>query len=87
MEAEEHLLRLCNATGGPSALTEYEVGDESVECLRDMKRLLREDDKTGEKSLLRLLGEWQFLKTDLIPILKLQISDAHFKATRIVVHF
>lgn len=47
----------------------YVLGDEGIECLKDLKRLLREDDRTDEKILLRKLGTINFLKSDLIPIL------------------
>lgn len=69
MDSEEHLLRICNAVGGINATTGmYEMGDEAIECLRDIKRLLRADDRTDEKFLLCRLGEWQFMQTDLVPI-------------------
>ncbi|KAI3637516.1 hypothetical protein MIR68_004165 [Amoeboaphelidium protococcarum] len=77
-DLEEHLSRLCNAVGGYEVMLDpvnpmkrvqkYVLGAESKECLKDIKKLLRWDDKTEEGFLVRKLGEWNFMKTDLIPI-------------------
>lgn len=40
-----------------------------ADCLKDLKRLLRQDDKTEDKYIFRLLGKWNFVATDLVPIL------------------
>jgi hypothetical protein len=41
-----------------------------LDCLRDLKRVLRRDDKTTDKLVFRLLGKWNFVETDLIPIMQ-----------------
>ena len=43
-----------------------------IDCLRDIKRILRHDDKTEDKLVLRLLGHWKLLQSDLIAILKMK---------------
>lgn len=39
-----------------------------IDCLKDLKRFLREDDQIPDKPLLRTLGQWQVVQTDLLPI-------------------
>eukprot|EP00158_Paraphelidium_tribonemae_P007596 Partr_v1_DN28294_c0_g1_i2_m75402 putative Forms a fork protection complex (FPC) with csm-3 and which is required for chromosome segregation during meiosis and DNA damage repair. FPC coordinates leading and lagging strand synthesis and moves with the replication fork. FPC stabilizes replication forks in a configuration that is recognized by replication checkpoint sensors len=75
-----HLVNLCNAVGGyeldfESGKETYVVGVEALECMRDIKRILRHDDKTSDKMVLRALGDWNFLAQDLLPILKLHQND------------
>lgn len=70
---EEHLQRLCNAVGGRSVRGEYEAGGECIECLRDIKKLLRWSDATADKHLLLSLGQWRFIEQDLLPLLQLPI--------------
>ena len=74
----DHLLRTVNAVGGFEVSTDasghtveerYVLGDEGLECLKDIKQLLRRDDRTDDKPLLLNLGQWKFIQSDLIPIL------------------
>ncbi|ORX99636.1 timeless-domain-containing protein [Basidiobolus meristosporus CBS 931.73] len=46
----------------------YVLGEECLECLRDLKRFLRQEDYTSDKQAIRLLGRWDILNKDLIPI-------------------
>ena len=41
-----------------------------LECLKDLKRVLREDDGTKDKFILRKLGHWKVVQKDLIPLLQ-----------------
>ena len=72
----DHLLSIVSALGGfEERETEdgyarvYVPGDEVVDCLRDLKKLLRADDATTAKFSFRQLGHWKVLQKDLIPLL------------------
>ncbi|TPX63475.1 hypothetical protein SpCBS45565_g06554 [Spizellomyces sp. 'palustris'] len=77
-----HLLSICAALGGYEEKEvlgkdgqtvlekQYVMGDEALACLRDVKRLLRKEDALSkERNIVRALGRWKILQTDLIPIL------------------
>lgn len=71
-----HLLSIVSALGGfEEKQTEngfqrvYVPGDEVIDCLRDLKKLLRADDQTSSKFSFRQLGHWKVLQKDLIPLL------------------
>ncbi|KND02940.1 uncharacterized protein SPPG_02019 [Spizellomyces punctatus DAOM BR117] len=77
-----HLLSICAALGGYEEKEvlgkdgqtvlekQYVMGDEALACLRDLKRLLRKEDALSkERNIVRALGRWKILQTDLIPIL------------------
>lgn len=72
----DHLLSIVSALGGfEERETEdglkrvYVPGDEVIDCLRDLKKLLRADDATSSKVSFRHLGHWKVLQKDLIPLL------------------
>jgi replication fork protection complex subunit Tof1/Swi1 len=72
----DHLLSIVSALGGfEECETEhgfqraYVAGDEVVDCLRDLKKILRADDATFAKASFRQLGHWKVLQKDLIPLL------------------
>jgi hypothetical protein len=72
----DHLLSIVSALGGfEERETEagfqrvYVPGDEVIDCLRDLKKILRADDVTSSKSSFRQLGHWKVLQKDLIPLL------------------
>ncbi|RKP15388.1 timeless protein-domain-containing protein [Piptocephalis cylindrospora] len=70
---EDHILSICTALGGPeldevTGKESYALGDECLDCLKDLKRFLREDDQLPDKPLLRTLGNWKMVQTDLLPI-------------------
>lgn len=56
------------AKSSTKMMEKYVLGDEALECLRDIKRFLRHDDRTEGKCIMRMLGKWKFLLTDLVPI-------------------
>ncbi|KAI9003366.1 timeless protein-domain-containing protein [Hyaloraphidium curvatum] len=77
---EGRVLNLCHAIGGferepaagdsddgPKKWT-YVLGDECLDCLRDLKRLLRKHDAVDDKPLFRFLGRQRVIN-DLIAIL------------------
>ena len=72
----DHLLSIVSALGGfEEKETEggyervYVPGDEVIDCLRDLKKLLRADDGTSSRFSFRQLGHWKVLQKDLIPLL------------------
>ncbi|KAJ3376093.1 Topoisomerase 1-associated factor 1 [Allomyces arbusculus] len=93
---ESHLLSVCSAVGGveelPTAdgqglVQRYVLGDEAIECLRDLKRFLRYDEASKEKTVARMLGKWQLLEKDLIPIMEQHSGNqsVFFAAVELVV--
>ena len=75
----DHLLSIVSALGGfEDRETQdgfkriYVPGDEAIDCLRDLKKLLRADDVTSSKFSFRQLGAWNVLQKDLIPLLLTQ---------------
>jgi hypothetical protein len=72
----DHLLSIVSALGGfeeRETQTGYQrvyvPGDEVIDCLRDLKKILRADDATSSKLSFRQLGHWKVLQKDLIPLL------------------
>ncbi|ORX69320.1 timeless-domain-containing protein [Anaeromyces robustus] len=74
---EAHLLSVCSALGGFESIEsgngeigkKYVIGDECYDCLKDLKKFLRQDDSNVEKHVSRSLGSWMIVQKDLIPIL------------------
>ncbi|ORY20743.1 timeless-domain-containing protein [Neocallimastix californiae] len=74
---EAHLLSVCSALGGFDTVEldngkkqkKYIIGDECYDCLKDLKKFLRQDDANVEKHVSRALGSWMIVQKDLIPIL------------------
>jgi hypothetical protein len=52
---DNHVLRVCSALGG-SIDGAYFPGDEAIDCLRDLKRFLRQDEQEQDRITNRLLG-------------------------------
>ncbi|KAI9346962.1 timeless protein-domain-containing protein [Obelidium mucronatum] len=68
------VLNICSAIGGfeedeASGTRVYRAGDEAVECLRDLKKILRFDNETAERKVFGIIGEWNVLARDLLPLL------------------
>ncbi|KAI8821883.1 timeless protein-domain-containing protein [Fimicolochytrium jonesii] len=96
-QRDSHLLSICAALGGYEeserfvegvGLVEgryYVMGDETLACLRDLKKLLRNDQSSKEKTVLRALGRWNILQTDLIPILLAAKATGQEKISQTVV--
>ncbi|KAJ1967234.1 Topoisomerase 1-associated factor 1 [Dispira parvispora] len=57
--------------GGEKDSLVYVMGDECLECMRDLKRYIRQDDDNPAKQVLSWLGDWSVLQRDLLPILEL----------------
>ncbi|KNE59244.1 hypothetical protein, variant [Allomyces macrogynus ATCC 38327] len=59
----------------------------ATECLRDLKRFLRYDEANQEKTVARMLGKWQLLEKDLIPIMEQHSGNQNvfFAAVELVV--
>ncbi|KAJ3192124.1 hypothetical protein HK101_007023 [Irineochytrium annulatum] len=68
--ADQHLLSIVAALGGyegtPSV---YVPGEEVLDCLRDLKKILRGDNDTPDRSVFLTLGRWSVLQSHLLPIL------------------
>ncbi|KAL1919889.1 uncharacterized protein VTP21DRAFT_1821 [Calcarisporiella thermophila] len=74
------LISTCSSLGGMErrfnqATQRYEevyvMGDECLECLKDLKRMIRQDDDNPDKFVLQTLFEMSLVDLDLIPILLL----------------
>ncbi|KAJ3117463.1 Topoisomerase 1-associated factor 1 [Phlyctochytrium bullatum] len=92
MEAlnEKYLLSICMALGGfeerevnddgkATVKQVYVPGDEVMECLKDLKRVLRKDDETEERAVFLTLGKWQILQNHLVPLLISADASESFK--------
>eukprot|EP00833_Pecoramyces_ruminatium_P006014 jgi/Orpsp1_1/1180046/evm.model.c7180000071962.1 len=55
--------------GNGEVKKKYVIGDECYDCLKDLKKFLRQDDSNVEKHVSRSLGSWMIVQKDLIPIL------------------
>ncbi|KOS12667.1 hypothetical protein Malapachy_0395 [Malassezia pachydermatis] len=70
------VLSICSALGGYEHMetatgTElvYRLGDDCLECLRDLRRLWRQDDTDASRAMARVFSELGTFSNDLIPIL------------------
>ncbi|PHH77631.1 hypothetical protein CDD80_402 [Ophiocordyceps camponoti-rufipedis] len=72
-EVRAHIDSLASALGGISTDDEeYQLGDDALEVLRDIKRWIRfYDDKTSRMDVARCLREANIVEGDLLPILAL----------------
>ncbi|KAJ3148043.1 Topoisomerase 1-associated factor 1 [Geranomyces michiganensis] len=93
--ADSHILSICAALGGleevdtcvdgvVSSHKQYVLGDETLACLRDLKRLLRTDERSKDRTVVRALGRWKILQTDLLPILRVAHADGKVKIAQAV---
>ncbi|KAJ3324945.1 Topoisomerase 1-associated factor 1 [Boothiomyces sp. JEL0866] len=64
---QNHVLSVCNALGGHEQDV-YVPGDEAYDCLRDLKRFIKMDENEGAKNSYFLLGKWNIMTSDLIPL-------------------
>ncbi|KAJ1971610.1 Topoisomerase 1-associated factor 1, partial [Dimargaris xerosporica] len=53
-----------------SGALQYVLGDECLDCLKDLKRYIRQDETNPAKHVLGWLGEWSILQRDLLPLLE-----------------
>ncbi|PKI84657.1 Tof1p [Malassezia vespertilionis] len=70
------VLSICAALGGYEDIERdgrveqvYRLGDDCLECLRDLRRLWRQDDTDSSRTIARVFAELGTLHNDLIPIL------------------
>ncbi|KAJ3147608.1 Topoisomerase 1-associated factor 1 [Geranomyces variabilis] len=94
--ADSHLLSICAALGGLEQVDtyvegvgivsqkQYVLGDETLACLRDLKRLLRTDERSKDRTVVRALGRWKILQTDLLPILRVAHASNKVKVAQAV---
>ncbi|OAA67669.1 drug resistance protein MdrA [Cordyceps fumosorosea ARSEF 2679] len=71
-EVRAHITSLISALGGISADDDgqYQLGDDALEVLRDIKRWIRfYDEKTNRMDVARCLYQGNLIQGDLIPIL------------------
>ncbi|KAJ3124613.1 Topoisomerase 1-associated factor 1 [Physocladia obscura] len=76
------LLNICSALGGMEELEDgsiaYVAGDEVIECLGDIKKLLRAEaeaalattETPADLGVSAALGEWRIVGRDLLPLLR-----------------
>ncbi|KAI9277922.1 timeless protein-domain-containing protein [Umbelopsis sp. AD052] len=70
------VLSICSALGAleeyqeenGEILTKYAMGDECLACMKDIRKLIRNDSENPDNYVLHLLGEFNIMSTDLIPI-------------------
>ncbi|CAM1508264.1 Fc.00g051120.m01.CDS01 [Cosmosporella sp. VM-42] len=85
-EVRAHINSLVSALGGISADDDgrYQLGDDALEVLRDIKRWIRfYDEKTNRMDVARCLYEANLIEGDLLPILATwpeNAMDSKFKA-------
>ncbi|KFG80939.1 drug resistance protein MdrA [Metarhizium anisopliae] len=71
-EVRAHISSLVSALGGTSAEDDgnYQLGDDALEVLRDLKRWIRfYDEKTNRMDVARCIYEANLIEGDLLPIL------------------
>ncbi|KAI8359421.1 timeless protein-domain-containing protein [Mortierella sp. GBAus27b] len=78
-DTESLLVSTCMALGGFEDVSEdmndatqvYVMGDECLECLKDIKKFIKYFDEPGDNIVLTYLGNMGILEKDLIPIMLL----------------
>ena len=75
--------RVVDALGGYEGNV-YRMGDEVSGCLRDLKKLWREDDTDDERTVARIFWETRVLPNDLIPILLATAGKGHVEDKRAI---
>ncbi|KAK3818609.1 MAG: timeless protein-domain-containing protein [Benniella sp.] len=76
-DTESLLVSTCMALGGFEDVSEdindatqvYVMGDECLECLKDIKKFIKYFDEPGDNIALTYLGKMGILEKDLIPIM------------------
>ncbi|KAI6782479.1 Topoisomerase 1-associated factor-like protein [Emericellopsis cladophorae] len=85
-EVRAHINSLVSALGGVSQEDDgrYQLGDDALEVLRDIKRWIRfYDEKTNRMDVARCVYEANLIEGDLLPILSLwpeNATDSKYKA-------
>ncbi|RTE73659.1 hypothetical protein BHE90_011904 [Fusarium euwallaceae] len=85
-EVRAHVNSLVSALGGISADDDgrYQLGDDALEVLRDLKRWIRfYDEKTNRMDVARCIHEANLIEGDLLPILATwpeNATDSKFKS-------
>ncbi|KAF4969106.1 hypothetical protein FSARC_3600 [Fusarium sarcochroum] len=85
-EVRAHVNSLVSALGGVSADDDgrYQLGDDALEVLRDLKRWIRfYDEKTNRMDVARCIHEANLIEGDLLPIIATwpeNAMDSKFKA-------
>ncbi|KAI9149265.1 mating-type switching protein swi1 [Paramyrothecium foliicola] len=85
-EVRAHINNLVSALGGASAEDDgrYQIGDDALEVLRDLKRWIRfYDEKTNRMDVARCIHQAELVEGDLLPILATwpeNAMDSKFKA-------
>ncbi|EXM36836.1 replication fork protection complex subunit Tof1/Swi1 [Fusarium oxysporum f. sp. vasinfectum 25433] len=85
-EVRAHINSLVSALGGISADSDggYQLGDDALEVLRDLKRWIRfYDEKTNRMDVARCIHEANLVEGDLLPILSTwpeNATDSKFKS-------
>ncbi|KAF8932695.1 Topoisomerase 1-associated factor 1 [Dissophora ornata] len=78
-DTESLLVSTCMALGGFEDISmdmddtrqQYIMGDECLECLKDIKKFIKYYDEPGDNVVLTYLGKMGILEKDLIPIILL----------------
>ncbi|KAJ1914004.1 Topoisomerase 1-associated factor 1 [Mycoemilia scoparia] len=58
----------------------YRLGEECLDCLKDLKRFIRRDEQSDDKLVLRWLGDWGILERDIVPIFVQSVKYIENKA-------
>ncbi|RKO96140.1 hypothetical protein CXG81DRAFT_8803, partial [Caulochytrium protostelioides] len=74
-QPQTHLLALCGAIGGYEKTRDgghgiYVPGYQAAECLRDIKRYLRQDEQDKTRPVAQLLSEQDLVKQHVAPLLR-----------------
>ncbi|KAG0304905.1 Topoisomerase 1-associated factor 1 [Dissophora globulifera] len=91
-DTESLLVSTCLALGGYEDVSEdmdderqvYIMGDECLECLKDIKKFIKYYDEPGDNVVLSFLGKMGILEKDLIPIMMLNSPADNPTRERIV---
>ncbi|KAG0258250.1 Topoisomerase 1-associated factor 1 [Mortierella polycephala] len=91
-DTESLLVSTCLAIGGFEDRSEnvedttqvYVMGDECLECLKDIKKFIKYYDEPGDNVVLTFLGRMGILEKDLIPIMLLNTPADNSTKERLV---
>ncbi|KAF9960343.1 Topoisomerase 1-associated factor 1 [Mortierella alpina] len=91
-DTESLLVSTCLALGGFEDRSEnvedttqvYVMGDECLECLKDIKKFIKYYDDPGDNVVLAFLGKMGILEKDLIPIMLLNTPADNSTKERLV---
>ncbi|KAG0036540.1 Topoisomerase 1-associated factor 1 [Podila clonocystis] len=91
-DTESLLVSTCHALGGFEDRSEsmddasqvYVMGDECLECLKDIKKFIKYYDEPGDNVVLSFLGKMGVLEKDLIPIMLLNTPADNSTKERLV---